>query len=352
MRIKDRTVGENEPVYVIAEAGVNHNGRLDTAFKLIDVAKESGADAVKFQSFSTSDLVAKGVTKAPYQQATVPEFEDQYEMLLELEINESFHKSIVEYCRDKDLTFLSTPYDSSNLRLLLELNVPVIKIASTDTTNLLFLEEIGRTGLPVILSTGMCSVEEVSRAYQTLQRNGCEEIALLKCTSNYPTALDEVNLFGISELEGLFNTTVGFSDHTAGIGAAPYAVACGAKIIEKHFTLDKKMKGPDHRASLSPPELTELVKEIRLVERMLGQGKITPTKSERSTKRSLQKYFVCREQIKMGSEFSRENIIPKRTGGIGISAIELYDLLGKTARRDLELDQVVLREDVLEYRDE
>ncbi len=351
MRIGDRIIGENKPVYIIAEAGVNHNGRLDTAFRLIDIAKESGADAVKFQSFNTPDLVAKGVTKAPYQQAAVPEFRDQYEMLMELEIDENFHKSIVEYCREKELTFLSTPYDSSSLRLLLELDIAAIKVASTDTTNLLFLEEIGRTGLPVILSTGMCLLDEVKRAHETLRSNGCEETALLKCTSNYPTSFDEVNLYGISELARIFNTTIGFSDHTAGIGAAPYAVACGASIIEKHFTLDKKMKGPDHRASLSPRELGELVEEIRSVERMLGQRKIAPTESERYTKRSLQKYFVCREEIRKGSKFSRDNIVSKRTGGIGISAIELYDLLGKTAHRDLDIGQVILPEDVLGYRD-
>lgn len=344
MRIGRREIGPKNPVYIIAEVGVNHNGSLENGLRLVDIAAEAGADAVKIQTYSTPELIIDDVAKAPYQMETTTKTESQRQMLEKLEIDEAFHREIMAYCESREITFLSTPYGEDSLDLLIKLGVSAIKIASTDTTNLLFLEKVANTGLPVILATGMCSMDEVDRACQTLRDNGCKELAILKCTSNYPTSIEEVNLRGIATLAEKFNATVGFSDHTEGVGASPYAVACGAKIIEKHFTLDKAMEGPDHRASLSPDELKALISEIRKVEKMLGSRKIEPTKSERETKRSLQKCFVARRDIKKGEKLSRENIVAKRTGGEGISAIAFYDVLGKTCIKNLGTDDIILAE--------
>lgn len=346
MQIKNKSIGLDSPVYIIAEAGVNHNGILDLALQLIDLAAESGADAVKFQTYSTPDLIIEAVPKAPYQRATTTKQENQREMLEKLQINKEFHLKLIEYCNLKDITFLSTPYDETSLKLLLELKVAAIKIASTDATNLLFLEEIAKTGLPVILSTGMCSMDEIVQAVTALKHSGCRELALLKCTSDYPTRNEEVNLKSIQTLYRKFNTIIGFSDHTAGVGASPYAVACGAKIIEKHFTLDKKMEGPDHKASLSPQELKKLVKAIREIEKMLGTAEVGPTDSELINKKSLQKYFVARTRIKAGDTVTRKNIIAKRTGGEGIPANSLYDILGKQFIRELQRDEIIFHEDM------
>lgn len=347
MNIAGRDIGPRSPIYIIAEAGVNHNGSIDRAFKLIDIASNAGADAVKFQSFSTEEIIISGVKKAPYQKLTTKAGDCQVEMLKELEIDEPFHIRLIEYCKEKGITFLSTPYDVKSLDMLVALGVPAIKVASTDTTNLLFLEKVAQTGLPVILATGMCTMDEVDRAVATLRDNGCVELAILKCTSNYPAAIEELNLKGMATLGDRFDTVVGFSDHSEGIGASPYAVACGAKIIEKHFTIDKEMDGPDHRASLSPEELKELINEVREVELMLGSGVIEPSESEAATKRALQKCFVARTLIKEGEKFTRENIIAKRTGGEGISAVSLYEVLGKSSTREITPDEVIRPEDLL-----
>ncbi len=337
-------IGYGYPVFMIAEAGVNHNGDLGLAKELIVKAKEAGAQCVKFQTFNTPDIIINNVAKAPYQKETTPAGESQREMLERLQIDETFHGKIIAHCKKNGISFLSTPYDERSLELLVKLNVPAIKVASTDATNLLFLEKVAKIGVPVIMATGMCLMDEVEAAYNTLRDNGCKDLAILKCTSNYPTSIEEVNLRGIATLAEKFDAIVGFSDHTEGVGAAPYAVACGAKIIEKHFTLDKAMEGPDHRASLSPNELKALISEIRKVEKMLGTHKIEPTKSEHETKRSLQKCFVARRDIKKGEKLSRENIIAKRTGGEGISAIAFYDVLGKICTENLGSDEIILAE--------
>lgn len=348
MEIDGKKIGEGYPVYVIAEAGVNHNANLENALKMIDVAFECGADAIKFQTFKTSSLIIRDVDKAPYQRKTTSELENQAEMLQKLEIDELFHHEIVKYCKYKGITFLSTPYDEISLNLLIKLQIPAIKIASTDTTNLLLLEKVGKAGLPVILSTGMCNMKEIERSYYTLKKNGCSELALLKCTSNYPTSLTEVNFKGLLTLAGKFNEITGFSDHTSGIGASPYAVAYGAKIIEKHFTLDKSMDGPDHRASLTPIELKSLIEEIRKVETMGGSSVIEPTESEITNKCFLQKCFVASKNINKGSKLSRANLIAKRTGGEGIPAGELYNILGRLVGGNIQKGKIINFGDLLE----
>ena len=345
--IKNIKVGKSEissssRVFIIAEAGVNHNGSIKTAMELIDVAAEAGADAVKFQTYNAKDIILSSVEKAKYQKQTTNPSEKQIKMLEKLQIDKDFHIALIDHCKKKEIIFISTPYDEKSLALLIELQVPLVKIASTDTTNLLFLEKVAKTGLPVMLSTGMSYLSEIEKAYSCLKENGCSELAILRCTSNYPTTVDEVNLLSLITLKNAFpDVTIGFSDHTEGVGASPYAVALGARIIEKHFTLDKNMNGPDHKASLNPTELNLWVEEIRKVEKMLGNGVILPTKSEANTKTSLQKWLVSKTVIPKGSEITRENITAKRTGGVGIKADFAFEILGKRVNKVLNADEII-----------
>jgi N,N'-diacetyllegionaminate synthase len=335
IKIGDKKIGEGKPCYIIAEAGVNHNGRLDYAKELIQIASDSGADAVKFQTFKVENLILKGVNKTVYQKKNTKSNLTQTEMLYQLQISRDFHLELISQCKSKNIQFLSTPYDNESLDLLISLNVPALKVASTDTTNLLFLEKIASTKLPVILSTGMSDLSEISTAYTCLRRNGCKNLAILKCTSEYPTKPNEVNLKSMITLATIFDAIIGFSDHTSGIGASPYAVSLGAKIVEKHFTIDKKLPGPDHKASLSPKELHILVREIRRVEMILGTKEIYPTDSERKNKILLQKNLVAQIFIRKGQIINRENITAKRTGGIGIAAIDSLKTLGMKSRMDI-----------------
>ena len=338
-KIGERMIGGNSPVYLIAEAGVNHNGDLNLAKKLIDAAAESGADAVKFQSYVVSELILPEVEKADYQKAADKDSANQTEMLERLRIDEAFHHALIARCREKKITFLSTPYDIPSLELLLSLDVPAVKIASTDTTNLLFLEQAGRSKKPVILSTGMSSLQEIRQAIGCLRDNGCADLAVLKCTSSYPTQLPDVNLKEITTFRSYFDAVIGFSDHTPGVGASPYAAALGAKIVEKHFTLDKSLPGPDHPASLDPLELNAWVRAIRDVELMLGHSEIEPAPVELINKKSLQKNLVARTDIPSGTVLSRSNLAAKRTNGRGIPASAFYEALGKRVRIPIPTNQ-------------
>jgi len=334
-------------VFIIAEAGINHNGSLDLAKKLIDKAALTDVDAIKFQSFTVKDLIIPSVDKALYQKMNSDPTESQTDMLEKLEIDREFHIELINYCKEKNIIFLSTPYDVKSLMLLVDLNVPMLKIASTDTTNLLFLEAVAKTKLPVILSTGMSYLSEIEKAYHCLVNNGCPDIAILRCTSNYPTPIDESNLKSLTTLANSFpGITIGFSDHTEGIGVSPYSVILGARIVEKHFTLDKNMPGPDHKASLDPAELALWAQEIRKAELMLGNGIIEPSKSEYSTKKSLQKCLVANKKITKGSLLDRENIVAKRTGGLGIKADLVYDVIGKKAKCDLYANNIIYWRDI------
>lgn len=339
--IGNKILSDGCPCFIIAEAGVNHNGSLDLAKQLVDAAVTAGTDAVKFQTYRTDDLILADIEKAPYQKDTTSAGESQVQMLKKLEIDKDFHVALIKHCTQKNIMFLSTCYEKKSLNLLIELDIPAIKIASTDTTNILFLEKVAKTGKPVILSTGMCSLSEIEQACQCLKENGCKELALLKCTSNYPTNPKEVNLNAMVTMENSFEVVIGFSDHTEGVGASPYAVAMGASIIEKHFTLDKNLEGTDHQASLSPDELILWVKEIRKVEQMLGSSEILPTESEKEVKKALQKHLVSEVDLKIGDAITRENITAKRTGGRGISALEFYNVLGLELTRDIPKNQPI-----------
>lgn len=340
IQIGETEISEHSPAYIIGEAGVNHNGNLDTAIKLIDAASVAGVNAVKFQMFRTEEIILKNIEKAPYQKKTTDAAQSQYEMLKKLELTSENHLYLKEYSQKKGITFLSTPFERESLKELAVLDLPAIKIAATDVTNIQYLKQVASLGKPIILSAGMCYLEEIRKALETIYTVN-KDVILLQCTANYPIEDEEVNLNVIDTLKKEFDILIGYSDHSRGVGASPFAVAKGAKVIEKHFTLDKNSEGPDHKASVTPEELKQLVEDIRRVERYLGSSIKTPTFSEQFTRRSLQKCFVASRTIKKGEVFTDENIVAKRTNGTGISALYYEDLLGRVAVRDFSVDDII-----------
>lgn len=338
--IGEKKISDDTGTFIIAEAGVNHNGSMSVAKEMIDVAVESGADAVKFQTFKAEKLILKDVEKAPYQRLTTETGETQYEMLKRLEMTQEQAKELKCYCQDKKIIFLSTAFEKDSLDELDRLNIPAFKIAATDLTNVQFLKQAAAKGKPMILSAGMCYLEEVESALAAIYPIN-QNVILLQCTANYPIKDSEANIGVINTFRDKFDMLVGYSDHSRGVGASPYAVALGAKVIEKHFTLDKAMKGPDHRASVTPRELKELVDAIRTAEKYVGDGIKKPSCSEQMTRKSLQKCFVAAEDIKIGERFTEKNIVAKRTNGVGISALYYTDLLGEKARADFRKNEII-----------
>jgi N,N'-diacetyllegionaminate synthase len=340
INIGNREISDVAPVFIIAEAGVNHNGDMKQAKQLVDVAADSGVDAVKFQAFKTENLILENVQKAPYQKKTTGAEETQFEMLKKLEITKEQNLELISYCKKKDILFLSTPFDEESIDELAELNVPAFKVASTDTTNLPFLKKLAQKGKPIFLSTGMSYLSEVEAALQEIYPYN-QDVVLLQCTANYPIKDSEANLNVIYTYQSMFDAIVGYSDHSVGIGASPYAVPMGARVLEKHFTLDNKGLGPDHRASLTPPELKMFVKEVRKVEEYLGSFSKSPSFDEQKIRKSLQKCLVAAEDIKKGSGFTEKNIVAKRTGGEGISPIYYQQMISKVATRDYTKNEII-----------
>jgi N,N'-diacetyllegionaminate synthase len=332
LKIGNRSIGPQQPVFVIAEAGVNHNGDLELARKLIDVAVEAGADAVKFQTFHADHLVTPQAPKAAYQLQTTGETESQLEMLRRLELSPSAHRELQSYCNERKIIFLSTPFDEQAVDFLDELGVPAFKISSGDLTNSPLLEHIAGKGKPVILSTGMAELGEVIEAVSVLSAAGCENPILLHCVSNYPADAAEVNLRAMQTIRAAFNVPVGFSDHTEGIDVALAAVALGACVIEKHFTLDRALPGPDHRASLEPAGLRQLVQSIRRVETALGDGRKKPSASELETARVARRSLVAAQDIPAGVTLERKLVVLRRPG-TGMSPAMLAEIVGRRARR-------------------
>lgn len=328
------------PVFIIAEAGVNHNGDLETAKKMVDEACMAGVDAIKFQSFKTEKLILRNTDKAPYQKKTTSKEETQYEMLKSLEISIEMMREIKEYCQKRQILFLSTPFEEDSLGELVDLDVAALKIAATDLTNIKFLRQVAKTKKTIILSAGMCYMDEVRMALETIYPFN-KNVILLQCTANYPIQDKEANISVIRTFQEEFDILVGYSDHSAGVGASPYAVACGAKVIEKHFTLDRDMVGPDHKASVTPEELKTLVKEVRKVENYLGNGKKMPSISEQQTRSALQKNLVAKTDIKQGEFFTAGNIEAKRTNGKGISALYYDTFIGKRAEAGYKRDDIL-----------
>lgn len=340
IKIGNKKISFDSPTFIIAEAGVNHNGDIDIAKKLIDGAVEAGVDAVKFQAFKTEKLILKNIEKAPYQKKTSLATETQFDMLKRLELSKLQMKELKKYCEEKHIIFLSTPFEKNSLDELNELGVEAFKIAATDLTNIQLLRQIAEKQKPMILSAGMCYMEEVEKALKAIGEIN-NQLILLQCTANYPIKDEEANIGIVEMFREKFGILTGYSDHTSGIGASPYAVALGAKVIEKHFTLDKSMEGPDHKASVTPEELKQLVTEIRKVEKYIGNGIKMPTFSEQGTRKSLQKCLVACRNISCGDTYTDENVVAKRTNGEGISALYIDEVIGKRADRDYKEDEII-----------
>lgn len=325
-------------VFIIAEAGVNHNGSLELAYKLVDAAKEADADCVKFQTYITENDTAVNCEKAEYQKTE--QQESQYELLKKLELSFDDFRKIQEYCKKKEIMFLSTPFDIESLEFLDEIHMPIWKIASSEVENFQLLREMAKTHKPIILSTGMCTIEEISNAVDVLKKYGAGEIRILHCNTQYPTPMEDVNLKAMYELKSMFQCDIGYSDHTQGIEVPIAAVAMGATIIEKHFTLDRNMEGPDHVASLNPLELKEMVQAIRNIEKAIGTGKKVPSNSEKENRIAARKSIFARCEIKKGQKFTEENIIAKRPGG-GVNPMRWEEVIGTCAVRNFKRDEMI-----------
>ena len=328
-------------VYIIAEAGVNHNGDKQLAFRLCDAAKEAGVDAVKFQTWKTEKIVTKSAALADYQENNISDKgASQYEMLKQLELSYDEFVEVRDYCNQIGIQFLSTPDTEEDMDFLLGLGIPVLKIGSGEVTNIPFLRAIGKRQRTVILSTGMSTLADVEKAYNTLMENGAKEVALLHCTTNYPCPYNEVNLQAMQTLKAAFKCQVGYSDHTMGIEVPIAAVAMGAEIIEKHFTLDKNMEGPDHKASLEPQELKQMVISIRNIEKAMGDGIKRPNASEQKNAEVVLKRIIAKEPIRKGDLLSEDNLALLRSSE-GIPA-KYWDLIaGKPAKRDYKEDEPI-----------
>lgn len=326
--------------FIIAEAGVNHNGDIEIAKKMIDAASAAGVDAVKFQTFKAEKIVSKNAPKAEYQIENTNNVETHYQMLKKLEIDKKAHLELIEYCTKKNIMFLSTPFDIESIKMLVELGVNIIKIPSGEITNFPYLREVARQKKKVILSTGMSTMQEVKEAVQILKQNGAEDITVLHCNTQYPTPMEDVNLRAMLRMKEKLDLEVGYSDHTQGIEVPIAAVAIGATVIEKHFTLDKTMEGPDHKASLEPDELIAMVKAIRNIEKALGDGKKEVTESEKDNVSIARKSIVAACKIKKGELFTERNLTTKRPG-TGISPMKWKQLIGRIASRDYEEDEMI-----------
>lgn len=327
-------------VYIIAEAGVNHNGSIELAKVMVDKAKEAGVDCIKFQTFISENIVSKNASKAEYQKQQNNSSESQLEMLQKLELSFNDFIELKEYCKLKGIEFLSTAFDLESIDFLSGLSMNSWKIPSGEITNLPYLIKIAKLKKPVILSTGMCTMEDISAAITALKENGSGEITVLHCTTEYPTPYKDVNLNAIYTIKKEFDVQIGYSDHTKGIEIPIAAVAMGATVIEKHFTLDRNMDGPDHKASLEPDELKAMVDAIHNIEVALGSGVKEPAESEKKNMAVARKSIIANCNIKEGEVFTEENITVKRPGN-GISPMKWFAVLGQVAIRDFEEDELI-----------
>ncbi|ELY7257695.1 N-acetylneuraminate synthase [Campylobacter upsaliensis] len=327
-------------VLIIAEAGVNHNGDINLAKKLIEQAAKAGADVVKFQTFKANSCVSVSAKKAKYQLETTAKEESQLEMIEKLELSYESHFELMKHCKKHGIAFLSTPFDLESVEFLRGLDLPYFKIPSGEITNLPYLKAVAKCKKKVLLSTGMANLGEIEAALEILRKNGTKNITLLHCNTEYPTPFEDVNLNALKTLKEAFKLEVGYSDHTEGIVASLGAVALGAVVIEKHFTLDKTMEGPDHRASLEFEELRALCKGIRELEKALGSGIKKASKSEAKNKIIARKSLVAKREIQKGEKFSIENLTTKRPGS-GISAMRYEEYLGKRALKTYKKDELI-----------
>lgn len=328
---------------IIAEAGVNHNGSLDLARRLIDAATDAGADMVKFQTFKAGNLVSKRAQKAEYQKINTSTGESQFEMLRKLELDEYAHKELIAWCRQRNIRFFSTPFDHDSIALLDRLGMEVFKIPSGDITNLPYLRKIGGLGREVILSSGMADLGEIEHALNVLENAGIfrQKITVLHCNTEYPTPMSDVNLRAMLTIKAAFpGIKVGYSDHTPGIEVPIAAVALGASIVEKHFTLDRSLPGPDHKASLEPIELTAMVTAIRNIEQAMGDGIKRPSPSEMKNKAIARKSIVAACPIRKGETFTEQNLAVKRPG-TGLSPMRWNEVIGQVAKKNYKIDELI-----------
>ncbi|WP_022761347.1 N-acetylneuraminate synthase [Butyrivibrio sp. AD3002] len=328
-----------DKVLIIAEAGVNHNGSLELAKKLVDTAKECGADIVKFQTAKLSSLVSKSAPMAEYQKNNIGKEESQKDMLSKLLLPFDDFITLANYCKEVGIKFLSTPFDIESIRFLDPL-LDIWKIPSGEITNYPYLVEIAKTNKDMILSTGMCTMDEVADAVKVLEENGTGKLTILHCTTNYPTPMKDVNLKAMLALKEKFGCDVGYSDHTQGIEVPIAAAALGATVLEKHFTLDRNMEGPDHKASLEPDELRQMVLSVRNIEMALGDGNKQPTEAELKNRLVARKSIIAAKEIKAGDIFSEDNLTTKRPGS-GISPMRWNEVIGQKAKRDFKEDELI-----------
>lgn len=345
VKIGDRLVGPGLPCFIIAEAGVNHDGSLEKAKRLVDVAVAARADCVKFQSFKTDKLLLPSLEKCDYQRVGDGTEGSYADMIRRLEISEQMHRELFDYCKERGIMFLSTPFDNDSTDLLDRLGVRAFKIDSGNLNHPQHLEHIAKKGKPIILSTGMATIGEIDEAVKTIFSTGNRQLILLHCTSNYPPQPSDVNLRAMTTLQYQFNVPVGYSDHTVGLPVTLAAVGHGAVAIEKHFTLDRSAKGPDHLASLEPDELIQLVKGIRMIDQALGSSRKEPVPSEKAVADSLRRSVVCIKPISQGTVITADMLAIKRPGD-GI-APKFFDLIvGRIAQKDIPANSVISWEQI------
>lgn len=343
MEIGGRTIGSGSPCFLIAEAGVNHNGNLEMALQLVDVAVTAGVDAVKFQTFSAARVVVRDAPKARYQKEATGSDESQFEMLRKLELSPKAHRKIQTYCQKQGILFLSTPFDEESSDLLEDLDVPAFKIPSGEITNLPFLAHVARKGKPLVVSTGMSTMGEVEAAVAAIRLAGNLKIALLHCVSAYPAQAADANLSAMQTMAKAFGVPIGYSDHTLGTEVALAAVAMGAKILEKHFTLDRSLPGPDHRASLEPDELRTLVRGIRTVESAIGHGRKEPMPAEADVAEVSRKSIVAARDIPAGALVTRDLLMMKNPG-TGWPSSMLGQVVGRVTTKNIPADTLLTEE--------
>ncbi len=345
VKIGSRLIGEGQPVFIVAEAGVNHNGDIELAKRLADAAKEAGADAVKFQTFSADAIALKDAPKSTYHIETTGAEQSWYDLLKSQELTKEEHRILYDYCKKREIMFLSTPYDRESADLLEELGVPAFKIASTDSNNTPFLRYVARKGLPIILSTAMSTLEEVRESVDAIREEGNNSLILLHCTANYPAPLKDINLRAMTTLKNEFQVPVGYSDHSVGYFMPIAAVVAGASVFEKHFTLDKSLPGPDHRSSLDPPELATMVKDIRTTEVILGSSEKKPTESEYENREKLRKSIVSRVDIPKGTAIT-EGMLDIKRPGTGLPPKYWEKIIGRQAKVDIPQDKIIIWDEI------
>jgi N,N'-diacetyllegionaminate synthase len=343
IRLPSRTIGPGHPCFVIAEAGVNHNGNLDLALALVDAAARAGADAVKFQTFKAENIITRRAPKATYHIETTGDDATQtwFELLKTQELTPDMHRRIIERCKEQNIVFLSTPYDEESVDLLSELGVPLFKIASTDANNIPFLRYVAGKRRPMILSTAMCDLDEVKASVQAIKAAGVSELVVMQCTGSYPAPADQANIRAMTTLADACQTVVGYSDHTTGATAALAAVALGASAYEKHFTLSRLLPGPDHRASLEPDELRSLVSNIRQVEQSLGDGIKRVLPCEIENRGRLRKSLLAARDIAVGETIAARDIAIKRAGGLGLPPGRLDAIVGRRVKTAIPADTAI-----------